>query len=214
MPRPNNPQLYANVKKRVYGRIRKHSAYRSAQVVKEYKKEGGTYSGDRSKGKLTQWFKEEWKNQRGEEGYKKKGDYYRPTKKVSKDTPTTHKELTSDEKKKASQTKAEGKRIKQFKSQSSYRVKDRQRTKAKQMGYTIKSSKVKNKKLDVFDKDQQKAASIGALGYRDYASLLQKGDKELADRVRNAYIKRHAKEPKSKDGKPTPSRFSDIILWS
>ena len=62
----------------------KHSAYRSGLVVKEYKAEGGKYTGDKSKGGLTRWFKEDWKNQRGETGYKKKGDIYRPTKRVSK----------------------------------------------------------------------------------------------------------------------------------
>ena len=102
MPTPTNKELYEKVKKRVYKKIPKHSAYRSAQLVKEYKKEGGTYTGDKKKGKLTKWFKEDWKNQRGKTGYQKKGDYYRPTKKVDKDTPATHKELTASEKKKAS----------------------------------------------------------------------------------------------------------------
>ena len=43
---------------------------------------------------LKRWFKEDWKNQRGETGYKKgaKGDVYRPTKKVSSKTPATFKE--------------------------------------------------------------------------------------------------------------------------
>jgi hypothetical protein len=115
MPEPTNKTLYEKVKKRVYAKIKKHSAYRSAQVVKEYKEAGGKYKGDKSKGKLTKWFKEDWTNQRGGSGYKKKGDYYRPNKKVDKDTPATHKELTSAEKKKASETKAKGKRVKKFK---------------------------------------------------------------------------------------------------
>jgi len=121
MPRPNNPNKYANVKKRVYGRIRKHPAYR---------------------------------------------------------------------------------------------VKDRQRTKAKQIGYTIKSSNVKNKKISVIDKDGDKVADIGALGYNDYATYLQTTDKATADKKRQAYLKRHSKDPKTKDGKPTPSRLADKILWN
>ena len=115
MPTPTNKELYEKIKKRVYKRIPKHSAYRSAQLVREYKEAGGKYSGDKKKGKLTKWFKEDWKNQRGGTGYKKKGDYYRPTKRVDKDTPATHSELTPSEKKKASETKAKGKRIKKFK---------------------------------------------------------------------------------------------------
>jgi len=115
MPSPKNKKLYAKAKAKVVAKNPKHSAYRSSQIVKEYKKMGGTYSGSKRSGKLTKWFKEDWKNQRGGSGYQKKGDYYRPTKKVDKDTPATHKELTKAEKKKASETKAKGKRIKKFK---------------------------------------------------------------------------------------------------
>lgn len=221
MPTPNNKQLYENVKKKVYRRIPKHSAYRSAQVVKEYKNAGGTYSGDRTKGKLTRWFDEEWKNQRGGEGYKRKGDYYRPTKKISKDTPTTHKELTSTEKKKASNTKAQGKRIKQFKNRSPYKIKKRQRRRASELGYRIEPSKRKLKKIAVYDKKTNKfIADIGGMKedgspYRDYASILESKDKATADKIRNAYITRHASEPKKKpDGSFTKSKLADIILWS
>lgn len=115
MPTPTNQKLYDKVKARVYKRIPKHSAYRSGIVVKEYKAEGGKYKGAKSKGGLTRWFKEDWKNQRGGKGYKKKGDIYRPTKRISKDTPTTHKELTPTEKKNAMKEKAETGKVKKFK---------------------------------------------------------------------------------------------------
>jgi hypothetical protein len=114
-PEPKNKALYEKVKRRVYKRITKHSAYRSGIVVKEYKSEGGTYSGDKSKGKLGRWFKEDWKNQRGGTGYKKKGDIYRPTKRINKDTPATHSELTKGEKERAMKIKAKGGRVKKFK---------------------------------------------------------------------------------------------------
>ena len=114
-PQPTNKALYEKVKARVYKRIPKHSAYRSSIVVKEYKEEGGKYSGDKKKGGLTRWHKEEWKNQRGETGYKKKGDIYRPTKRITKDTPTTHKEITPAEKKRAMKEKKETGRVKKFK---------------------------------------------------------------------------------------------------
>jgi hypothetical protein len=117
-PKPTNQALYDKVKAKVYKKNPKHSAYRSSQVVKEYKAAGGGYSGNKAKGGLTTWYKEDWKNQRGKTGYQKKGDYYRPTKRVSSKTPATHKELTPAEKKKASETKAKGKRIKAFKKKS------------------------------------------------------------------------------------------------
>ena len=75
MPEPTNKKLYEEVKKEIYAKHPKHSAYRSGLLVQEYKKRGGTYSGDKSKGSLGRWFKEDWKNQRGETGYKKRGTF-------------------------------------------------------------------------------------------------------------------------------------------
>jgi len=114
-PTPDNKSLYNKVKSEIYAKIQKHSAYRSGMVVKEYEKRGGTYSGDKEEGKLRRWFKEEWRNQRGEVGYKNKGDVYRPTKRVSKDTPTTHGELSKTEIKRAMKEKKTTGRVNGFK---------------------------------------------------------------------------------------------------
>ena len=116
MSQPANKALYERITAKVKKRIPKHSAYRSGQIVKEYKDAGGKYSGkkDDKKG-LGRWFKEKWTNQRGGSGYKKKGDIYRPTKKVNKDTPTTHKELTPAQKKKAMNEKKKTGRVRKFK---------------------------------------------------------------------------------------------------
>ena len=54
---------------------------------------------------LGKWYREKWVNQRGETGYKYKNDIYRPTVRVNKDTPTTHKELTATQIKKAQKEK-------------------------------------------------------------------------------------------------------------
>ena len=54
-------------------------------------------------------------NQRGETGYKKKGDVYRPTKRVSSKTPATFKELTKKEIESAKKEKASKGRVKEFK---------------------------------------------------------------------------------------------------
>jgi hypothetical protein len=111
-PEPTDKAKYARAKAKY--KDMKHSAYKSSLIVKEYKKQGGKYSGDKKKGGLTRWHKEEWKNQRGGEGYKKKGDIYRPTKRVSKDTPKTHSELTKKEKEKAMKEKKKKGRVKKF----------------------------------------------------------------------------------------------------
>ena len=52
MPEPTNKKLYEEVNKEIYAKYPKHSAYRSGLLVQEYKKRGGGYSGDKSKGSL------------------------------------------------------------------------------------------------------------------------------------------------------------------
>ena len=77
---------------------------------------GGTYKGSPNKHEgLNLWFAEDWRNQRGEVGYKFKSDVYRPTVRVNSKTPTTFKELTSVELKRARREKAAKGRVKQFK---------------------------------------------------------------------------------------------------
>ena len=71
MPEPTNKKLYEEVKKEIYAKYPKHSAYRSGLLVQEYKKRGGGYSGDKSKGSLGRWFKEEWSTQDGSKTYQK-----------------------------------------------------------------------------------------------------------------------------------------------
>lgn len=100
MSQPTDKKLYEKVKKQIYKKYPTHSAYRSGLLVKEYKKQHKSkyptkqpYTKKSTNG-LTRWFKEEWRNQRGEVGYKKKGDIYRPTKRVSTKTPTTFNELS------------------------------------------------------------------------------------------------------------------------
>jgi len=90
---PNDKALYARVKQEADEKYKTHGAYKSAWVVREYKKRGGTYSGKKAKGGLTQWFKENWKN------VAKEGQYpvLRPTKRVSKDTPLTVKEISKSQ---------------------------------------------------------------------------------------------------------------------
>jgi hypothetical protein len=84
----DNPSLYENAKEIVYKQYPKHSAYRSGQLVKKYKEMGGTYSGNngcfanKPDDGLSRWFKEDWKDI-GNKEY----PVYRPTKRVTKDTP-------------------------------------------------------------------------------------------------------------------------------
>jgi hypothetical protein len=88
---------------------------------------------------------------------------------------------------------------------------------AKKEKVEIKPSTRKTKKIDVF-KDGKKVASIGGVRangtpYKDYPTYLKELGKEGAEKKRKAYLARHAKEPKSKDGEKTPSYYADVILW-
>ena len=116
MPTPSNKELYEQVKKEIYQNYPEHSAYISGLLVQEHKRRGGTYEGNKSiNNGLPLWFASKWSNQRGEPIYKFKSDIFRPTVKVTKDTPTTFAELTTEEIAKARREKARTGRVKHFK---------------------------------------------------------------------------------------------------
>ncbi len=110
MPEPVDVELYRRVKASASKRfLAKTSAYRSAWIVKEYKRLGGRYrSSSKSPASvgLTRWFAEQWVDlQRPVRadgkvvGYRQCGrskasdaddyPYCRPTRRVSSKTPTT-----------------------------------------------------------------------------------------------------------------------------
>jgi hypothetical protein len=88
MATPQNKVLYDKAKAIVYKQYPKHSAYRSGALVKKYKEMGGTYEGKTPRDGLTRWFKEEWADIGGK-------DYpvYRPTKRITAETPLTADEI-------------------------------------------------------------------------------------------------------------------------
>ena len=122
-PTPRDIILYNKIKKEISEKY-KHSAYRSGLIVKKYKEEyvkkynrDDAYIGDKPKlSNLQRWFLEDWKNQRGETGYKYKTDIYRPTIRINNNTPTTFNELTKDQIIKAKKEKATKGRVKKFNS--------------------------------------------------------------------------------------------------
>jgi len=86
---------------------------------------------------------------------------------------------------------------------------------AKKLGVTIKPAKSKNKKIDVYNKDGKKIASIGGVKknkeyYKDYPNYLKTEGKVKADKRRKLYKIRHEKNRK-KVG--TNSYYADKILW-
>jgi hypothetical protein len=74
--------------------------------MKKYDRDDA-YIGEKPKlSNLERWFLEEWKNQRGETGYKYKNDVYRPTIRIDKDTPITFNESTKNQIERAIKEKA------------------------------------------------------------------------------------------------------------
>lgn len=87
--RPLNPSLWNEVKAYTRTRFPKWSAYASGFAAKIYKERGGKWEDDGKGRPLKRWFKEVWTDVGGK-------DYpvYRPTKRISKDTPLTASEVS------------------------------------------------------------------------------------------------------------------------
>ena len=122
MSKPTDINLYNQIKEKVFKEIPKHSAYRSGILVRRYKEaffkkhgNNNSYRGNKKENEgLSRWFKENWKNQRGQSGYQKKGDIYRPTKKITNKTPATYQELTKKQLTSSKKEKKETGQVKKF----------------------------------------------------------------------------------------------------
>jgi len=81
---------------------------------------------------------------------------------------------------------------------------------AKRLGVVIQPSHYKKYKIDVFTKEGEYIASIGASGFSDYPHYIQERGQEYADNRRRLYKIRHQKD-RSKIG--SRGWFSDNIFW-
>ena len=91
-----------------------------------------------------------------------------------------------------------------------YKITDYTLRKAKEMGVTVKPSKVQGKKIDVFNKKGEKLASVGAIGYGDYPTFIREKGKAYADERRKLYKERHEKD---RHERGTPGWYADKLLW-
>jgi hypothetical protein len=86
---PANQKLYDNIKTEISKLYKTNSAYRSGTIVKAYKQAGGTYLGAKPKTEgLSKWFKEQWVDV-ANLNY----PVYRPTKRITDETPLTISEI-------------------------------------------------------------------------------------------------------------------------
>jgi hypothetical protein len=90
--KPTDQSLWNEVKAYTRTRFPKWSAYASGFAAKIYKERGGKWEDDGKGRPLKRWFKEVWTDVGGK-------DYptYRPTKRISKDTPLTAAEISPEE---------------------------------------------------------------------------------------------------------------------
>ena len=79
--------------------------------------------------------------------------------------------------------------------------------KAKKANVIVKASRNKKKKLDVYNKDGKRIASVGATGYSDYPTYLRERGGEYAKKRRELYHARH------KRNNGVAGRYAKILLW-
>jgi hypothetical protein len=91
-----------------------------------------------------------------------------------------------------------------------YKITNRQKRNADALFVKIKPSTLKGKKIDVFDIEGNKLASIGALGYMDYDLYLKTKGLAFANERRRLYQIRHAND---RNKKGTAGYYADKILW-
>lgn len=218
---PLNKELYEKAKLIADETYKKPSAYKSGFIVRTYKKMGGKYKNIDKEKDLKRWFNEEWSDI-----YPLKTDssypVYRPTKKISKKTPLTVDEIDKTnliEQSIIKQVIKGKKNLKPFKeiegsgvplAFGDYEIDPYAYKQAKKLKITIKPSNKKNKKIDVYDKNNNYLMSVGDTRYNDYRSYIKEKGIEYADTRRRLYKIRHQRN-RLKEG--TASFYADQLLW-
>lgn len=93
---------------------------------------------------------------------------------------------------------------------SNYKISRYSYDKARELNVIIKQSIMKEKKIDVFDKDGKYITSIGDINYSDYPTYIRTKGKNYANRRRELYRRRHEKDRNIKGSR---GWYSDKILW-
>ena len=88
MPKILKPEIYEKAKKLADEIYKKPSAYKSMYIQKKYKELGGTYANDNTPKNLKRWMQEK-RNDVGNKLY----PVFRPSVRISKQTPLTVKEI-------------------------------------------------------------------------------------------------------------------------
>lgn len=81
---------------------------------------------------------------------------------------------------------------------------------AKRLGVTIIPSVLEGKKIDIFSPEGDYICSVGDINYSDYPTYLETHGKYYADKRRELYKMRHAKDRQKIGSK---GWFADYLLW-
>ena len=92
---------------------------------------------------------------------------------------------------------------------SDYQITDYTKKRANELNVNVKTSKNKNKKIDVY-KYNKYLFSIGANGYLDYPLYIKRFGMKIANERRRLYRARHANNI-NKIG--TPGWYASKLLW-
>jgi hypothetical protein len=218
---PLNKALYEKAKLIADETYDKPSAYKSGFIVKTYKKMGGKYKNIDKEKDLKRWYEEGWTDinpLKSETSY----PVYRPTKRINKNTPLTVDEIDKTnllEQSLIKQVIKGKKNLKPFKeiegsrvplAFGDYKIDPYAYKQAKKLNITIKPSKKKYKKIDIFDKNDNYIMSVGDTRYNDYRSYIKEKGYEYADTRRRLYKIRHQRN-RLKEG--TASFYADQLLW-
>jgi hypothetical protein len=84
---------------------------------------------------------------------------------------------------------------------------------ALELGVKIKPSHNPNKKIDVYDANNQFICSIGDIRYNDFPTYIKKYGMEYAVNRRRLYRIRHKKEQDKDDYWGSPGFYAMKILW-
>ena len=97
----------------------------------------------------------------------------------------------------------------------SYVISNYTKSQARKIGVTVRSSKLKNKKIDILY-NGKKLASVGDIRFKDYSIYLKESGSKIAEERRRLYRVRHAKDSKRKVGgveKQSRGWFASKLLW-
>jgi hypothetical protein len=91
-----------------------------------------------------------------------------------------------------------------------YQIKKYTFQQAKKLGVRVRPSTQKHKKIDVFNNDGRKVASVGYKGMMDFPTYVQKKGRSYANKRRKLYYIRH-----SNDGHTKGSNgwYAKHLLW-